>query len=63
MRLPITVQNALEESERQMTGLLDRIGLDRSGLEGIAEQVRVRVRTEQARGVRASQSRRGGINV
>jgi hypothetical protein len=40
MRLPIAIQTALDESERQFQPVLSRLGLTREQLSRVAEKVR-----------------------
>ena len=45
MRLPVAIQTALDESERQFQTVLSRLGLTRKQLDRVAEKVRTKVKT------------------
>jgi hypothetical protein len=45
MRLPIAIQTALDESERQFQTILSRLGLTREQLSRVADKVRTNTKT------------------
>ena len=45
MRLPIAIQAALDQSERQFQSVLSRLGLTREQLSRVAEKVRTNIKT------------------
>lgn len=45
MRLPVAIQTALDESERQFQAVLSRLGLTREQLSRVADKVRTDKKT------------------
>jgi hypothetical protein len=45
MRLPVAIQTALDESERQFQSVLSRLGLTREQLSRVADKVRTTSKT------------------
>ncbi len=49
MRLPIALQTALDESERQYTQALEHLGLTRKEMDRVAERIRANQRTNTSK--------------
>jgi len=58
MRLPIAIQTALDESERQFQTVLSRLGLTREQLSRVADKVRTNSKTKPPARPAASMKRR-----
>ena len=62
MQLPIAVQAALDESERDFTRLMDSLGMSREDLGRLAGRIR-RQRPDASRRPTRAADLRGGIHV
>ncbi|MBW1808104.1 MAG: hypothetical protein JRJ87_07885 [Deltaproteobacteria bacterium] len=58
MRLPIALQSALDESERQYTQALDHLGLTRQEFDRVAQRIRDTQKTNLPKALPAAQSGR-----
>lgn len=58
MRLPVAIQTAFEDSERQFQSVLTRLGLSREQLTQVADKLRTKTKTPPPARPAASQGRR-----